>query len=377
MAKQKRRGYREGSIYQRKDGRWVAEITLEGGKRKTFYGKTRREVQERLLVALNEQKQGTLALGPQQTVKQFLEYWLEDVHKPTIRPGTYRVYRTILDKHLLPSLGHLQIQKLTPQHIQSFYARLLKEGCSPNRVRAIHQVLHRAFEHAVRVNLVGRNICDLVELPQPVRREMQALSKEQAQQLLAAAHGHRLEVLLTVAVATGMRSGELRSLRWKDIDFPTRSLHVRRSVSRIVGYGYVEGEPKTARSKRKIILPQFVIDALKQHRVQQLAAKLKAGAAWQDLDLVFCNYYGRFIDTSTLREQFIDLLDDAGLPHMRFHDLRHSAATILLSMGVHPKVVQELLGHSNITMTLNTYSHVLPSMQKDAMDKLDQWFGQA
>jgi len=371
----KKRGHGEGSIYQRKDGRWAASITLDGGKRKTFYGKTRREVQEKLHTALNEQKQGILATGPQQTVKQFLEYWLEDVHKPAVRLSTYVMYRTIVNKYLILGLGHYQLQKLTPQHIQLFYARCLKEGCSPNRVRAIHLVLHVAFEHAVRTNLMARNICNAVELPQPVRREAQTLTKEQAQKLLIVARGHKLEVLLIVAVTTGMRSGELRSLQWKDVDFETRSLQVRRSVTRIAGHGYREGKPKTAKSRRKIILPQFVLDALKQHRVRQLEAKLKSGAAWKDHDLVFCNYYGTFIDTSTLHKQFNDLLQVAGLPPMRFHDLRHSAATILLSMGVHPKIVQELLGHSNINMTLNTYSHVLPSMQQDAMDKLDEWFG--
>src|SRR5258707_6487459 len=160
MGKQKQRGHGEGSIYQRQDGRWAASITLEGHKRKTFYGKTRKEVQEKLRVALNEQKQGTLATGPQQTVKQYLEHWLEEVHKPTVRVSTYQGYRMSLDNHILPVLGHLQLQKLTPQHVQAFYMRKLKEGLSAKTVRNLHGLLHKAFDNAVRWGLVPRNVCD-------------------------------------------------------------------------------------------------------------------------------------------------------------------------------------------------------------------------
>src|SRR3989440_2738314 len=167
MAKQ--RGHGEGTIYHRKDGRWVASITLENRKRKYFYGETRKEVQEKLKVALHEQQQGTLPTGPQQTVKQYLEHWLEEVHKPTIRLSTYERYRVILDKHIVPALGHLQVQKLTPQHIQAFYAHLLKEGFSPKTVRITHAVLHKALENAVRWRLVARNVCDDVSLPRQTK----------------------------------------------------------------------------------------------------------------------------------------------------------------------------------------------------------------
>jgi integrase len=158
MAKQ--RGHGEGSIYQRSDGRWAATITLEGRKRKTFYGKTRKEVQEKLQMALHEQKQGMLATGPQQTLKQYLEHWLEEVHKPTIRVSTYVNYRHFLDNHILPELGHLHVSKLTPQKVQAFYTQKLKEGLAPGSVRDMHMVLHKALENAVRWRLVGRNVCD-------------------------------------------------------------------------------------------------------------------------------------------------------------------------------------------------------------------------
>jgi integrase len=369
-----RRGHGEGSIYQRNDGRWAASISLEGRKRKTFYGKTRREVQEKLRVALNEQKQGTLSTGPQQTLKQYLEQWLEEVHKPTLRLGSYRGYRLSLDNHILPALGHIPLQKLTPQNVQAFYTKKLKEGLSAKTVRNIHGLLHKALDNALRWGLIPRNVCDAVSLPRKTRYEVQPLTMEQAQQLLIAVRDHKLQGLLTLTVTTGMREGELLALRWQDIDFANQSLQVRRSMGYIPGKGYLEFEPKTAKGRRNILLPSFVCEALKQHRTRQLELRLKAGARWRDRDLVFPNIYGDFLDPAHLRQRFDKLLKDAGLPDVRFHDLRHSAATILLSMGIHPKIVQEILGHSQISMTMDIYSHVLPSMQQEAMSKLDDLF---
>jgi integrase len=253
MTKQKQRGHGEGSIYQRKDGRWAASITLEGRKRKTFYGKTRKEVQEQLKVALREQQQGTLVTGPQQTMKHYLEHWLEEVHRPAIRFTTYRGYRIFLDKHILPALGHVQVQKLTPQHVQAFYTSKLKGELSAKTVRNIHGLLHKALDNAVRWGLVPRNVCDAVSLPRKTRHEIQPLTRAQAQQLLEAARGHALQGLLTLAITTGMRAGELLALRWQDIDFDGRSLHIRRSMSFIPGKGYVEFEPKTAKDRATAI----------------------------------------------------------------------------------------------------------------------------
>lgn len=368
------RGHGEGTIYQRKDGRWVASITLENRKRKTFYGKTRKEVQEKLRIALNEQKQGILATGPQQTVKQFLEQWLEEVHKPAIRIGTYKGYRMYLDNHIIPALGHVQLQKLTPQRVQAFYSHMQQEGLSAKSVNNIHGMFHKALDKAVQWGLVPRNVCDAVSLPKQARHEIQPLNEEQARQLLVSARGNGLEGLITLAVTTGMRSGELLALKWRDINLDNRSLHIQRSMSYIPGKGYLEFEPKTSKSRRKIVLPPFVCEALKLHWARQLEVRLKAGERWQDRDLVFCNIYGGYLDPAHLRQRFDKLLKEAGLPDVRFHDLRHSAATILLSIGVPAKVVQEILGHSQIGMTMDTYSHVLPDMQQQAMDKMNDVF---
>jgi len=374
MAKRK---HGEGTVFQRKDGRYVARIRLEDGKTKQQYCKTEKEAQVALRKMLHEQEQATLAIGPQQTLKMYLEQWLEQVHKPSARSvGTYNMYRIVIQKHIIPSLGHIRLQRLTPQQVQAFYASKLNEGLSQKRVKSIHAVLHRALENAVKWNLVGRNVCDLVNPPIPKRHEIQPLTWEQAQRLLKAAHDHKLEALLTVAITTGMRRGELLGLHWQDIDFKTRSLYVRRSVNRIGKFGIVESEPKTQRSRRKITLPAFVIDTLKQHREHQKQVREKAGSQWREMDIVFCNVYGGYLEPSNLHDAFKRLLERAELPNIRFHDLRHSAATILLSMGVHPKIVQELLGHGNISMTMDIYSHVLPSMQQEAMDRLDNLFGE-
>ena len=186
--------------------------------------------------------------------------------------------------------------------------------------------------------------------------------------------GHHLETLLTLALTTGMRRGELLALRWQDIDFDNKYLQVCRSVRREVKRGLVVNEPKTQAGRRKIVFSPFLIEVLKQHRISQLEAHLQAGIAWEDHGLVFCTKRGKLLDPTHMLVMFKKLLQDVGLPRMRFHDLRHSAATLLLAMGVHVKVVQELLGHSNITTTLNTYSHVLPSMQQDAMSKMSDLF---
>lgn len=374
-----KRGNGEGSIYRRKDGRWTAEISLEGGKSKFIYGKTRKEVQEKLKTALYEQQQGMLVTGPQQKVGQFLSHWVENVHKQSVRSRTYERYEEIVRLHLVPEIGHHQIQKLAPQHLQALYKKKLDDGLSATTVISFHNLLHKALETAVRWNLIARNPCDLVSPPRRKRYEIQPLSMPQIRQFLAAIRGHRQEALFLLALATGMRRGELLALKWQDLDLEKGSLQVRRILTRIPtklpGKGFEEAEPKTDRGRRSIVLPYFVVDALKQRRIQQLEAKLKAGPGWQDHDYVFCTSIGTHLNPD--RDVLVVLklfLDKAGLPHIRFHDLRHSSATMLLGMKVHPKIVQEILGHSQIAITMDIYSHVLPTMQEEAMNKVNEAF---
>ena len=369
----KRRGSGEGSIYQRKDGRWVASMSLEHRKRKYFYGDTRREVQEKLKIALREQQQGTLITAAQQTLKQFLERWVEETYKPTVKPLSYVNYRSVINAHLVPALGHVTLQKLTPEMIQSVCRKKLDEGKKPRTVVYIHKVLQRALEDAVKWGLVARNVAKLVTPPRVERHEVQALTLEQAEKLLEVARGTSLDALLVMALTTGMRRGELLALRWGDIDFEHSMVFVHRTVARIAG-GLIEGEPKTKSSRRHIMLPVVAIEALKRHQAQWERMKLTAADSWQDTGAVFCERDGSLIYPDKVLRRFEKLLGQVGLPHMRFHDLRHSAATILLAIGVNPKEVQSRLGHSSITMTMDVYGHVLSSMQHEAVDRIDDFF---
>ncbi len=371
-----KRGNGEGSVYKRKsDGLWTGSLSLPDGTRKVFYGKKQSEVIAKLDEAANTLRHGMLPVGTNVTVQEYLENWLENIHKPTIRLSSYLNYLKLLKNYLVPELGKIKLQKLTPQQISAFYSKKIKEGLSPKTVRDIHGVLHKAIDSAVKWEILPRNVCDAVTPPRNPHKEKTVLTKHQARILLDQVKAHRLEALLVLAVTTGMREGEILALRWQDIDFEDNSLQVQRAVSYLKGYGYVESEPKTAKSRRMIKLPVFVVNILKQHRTQQEDQRKEVGKAWIEKGLVFTNAQGYFYSSNTLRKVFRRFLLSIDLPNMRFHDLRHSAATILLTMKVHPKVVQEILGHSQISVTMDLYSHALPSMQDDVTKQWDGEFG--
>jgi integrase len=372
MARQR---HGDGSVFQRKDGRYVVQIVLENGRKKQYYFKQEKEALAARRKLLYEKERGMLATGPQQTLKVYLDRWVEEVYKPTVKPLSYQQYRSLIKNHLVPGLGNVSLQKLTPEKIQALYTQKLAEGYAPKTVALIHTVLHRALENAVRWNLVSRNVAKLVTLPHVERHESRTLTVEQARRLLEVARGSYIETLLLLAVTTGMRRGELLALRWEDVDFENGVVSIRRTMNRITGYGPVETEPKTKSSRRMIVLPGRVLKALKVHREQQNQERIKAGSEWHEQGLVFCNRYGGFMIPQYVGKVFHKLLAKASLPDMRFHDLRHSMATVLLAAGVHPKIVQERLGHSTIAMTMDIYSHVLPSMQQDVARRLDEMFG--
>jgi integrase len=374
MAKSKRRGRGEGTVYQRKDGRWVAEITLEDGIRKPLYGKTQAEAIEKLKQAQYEMKQGFLATGPKQNVADHLNYWLEHVHKRTLRTSSYLRYRAALDMHILPALGRIALQKLTLRKVQLFYNQKLDEGQSISSVITMHKVLHQALDHAVKERLISINPSTGISLPSQERRKMQPLTMEQAQHLLQIAQGTMMEPLIALALTIGTRIGELLALGWSDINLEAGTVHIHRTLTQVEHYHFAQGDPKTEAGERTLLIPQPVIDILKSHRMRQHAERLKAGSAWQQHDLVFCTNGGKQYWPQTIRHRFYVLLKQAGLPRMHFHDLRHNAATLLASMGVNPKVVQEILGHSGIEMTMNVYTHTLPSMQKEAAEKMKNLF---
>jgi integrase len=306
------------------------------------------------------------------TVEDFLTRWLEDVVRPTRQPGTYGNYRKDVRQHIVPAIGRRPLSKLTAVDVQRLLQLKVDAGLSPRTVQGIRATLRAALSRAVKWNIVPRNVAALVDPPRGERTERQPLTPEQARCLLDAAKGNRHEALYTVAVALGLRQGEALALRWSDVDLDGRALRVRRSLCRVTGEGLVFKEPKTKASRRTIDLPDATVAALRAHKVRQLEERLIAGGAWEDHDLVFPSRKGTPYDAGELREQFGKLLKRAGLPHQRFHDLRHCCASLLLAQGVPARVVMEILGHTQISTTMDLYSHVMPAARREAADLMDR-----
>ncbi|MGO8948874.1 MAG: tyrosine-type recombinase/integrase [Ktedonobacterales bacterium] len=368
-----RRGNSEGTIIKRSDDRWEARITLPDGKRKSFYARTRQEAARRLAEALRDRDKGLVIVGEKQTLEQYLANWLNMI-QPTVAPRTFKRYCDQVHLHIVPALGKVPIGRLSAQQVQTLYSQKLQAGMAPGSVVLLNAVLHRALDAAQRLGLVQRNITERADVPRKRPREMMSLLPEQARALLVAASGTRLEALYVLALTTGMREGELLALRWHDVDLEAGMLQVRATLYKLYGK-FQFAQPKTARSRRKVALTALAVEALRAHRARQVEERLLLGPVWHDSDLVFCNTIGKPIERIDLvRRSLHPLLKKAGLPLIRFHDLRHTAATLLLRQGIHPKVVAEMLGHSQISVTLDTYSHVLPDMQREATAALDKLF---
>ncbi len=361
----KKRGNGEGSITKRDDGRWMARYTVhtaKGPKRRTVYAKTRTEAADKLAKALSDRTEGIVYDDENLTVGKYLDRWLKSVVRGSVRQSTYDRDAYLVEKHIEPALGRIKLKNLSSAHVQGFYSDRLDSGLSAATVHKAHTILHKALARAVAWQIVPRNATDAVEPPQPTPKEMRPLSPAEARKFLDAAHGDRLEALYVLAVTTGMRQGELLALKWQDIDLENATANVKRTLTR-VGGRYTLGEPKTKKSRRSIRLTPRATDVLEQHLERQLWDIRMLGNNYADQGLVFSTNTGVFINPSNVRQRsFAPLLRKANLPHMRFHDLRHTCATLLLGKGTHPKFVQELLGHATVAITLDTYSHVMPGM---------------
>jgi integrase len=374
----KKRANGEGSIARHPDGRWWARVMLPNGKRKALYGKTREEVSKKLTAALRDLHQGLPIVSERQTVAEFLTRWLNETARHPLRPGTFRRYEELIPLHALPTLGRLVLSRLTPQHLSQLYGAQLAEGLSPRTVEFLHRTVHCALREALLWGLIVRNPADAVKAPKRKRPPIQPLDQEHAQALLRAAEGDPLEALYVVAVMVGMRQGELLGLQWADVDWERGCLHVRHTLQWGKRGEWRLEEPKTGHSRRTIRLPASALRALKAHRARQVEQRLALGPHWHEHDLVFTNAVGRPIDPCGLSHRgFPRLLKRAGLDPIRFHDLRHTYATLALLNGEKPKVVQETLGHASITLTMDTYSHLLPDMQEDAAARMESLLGRA
>lgn len=358
------RGHNEGSIYKRDDGRWAGVFSVEGA-RKFVYGKTRQEAQRKLQAKLRDLEAGLPLVSEKQTVEHFLRDWLEMI-KPTIEESTWKRHREYCHLHIIPRLGRYKLAALTPQQVQGLYSERLMSGLSGTTVNHMHDTLHKALERALRLGLVVRNVTELVDVPRADPAEIHPLSRAETHVLLDVVRADRLGALYVLAVATGMRQSELLGLRWSDIDFDAGVVRVRVQLKRLLNGTWAFKEPKTKRSRRQIALALPAIEALRKHQARQCEERLLVGDAWKDPNLIFSSTIGTPLFARNVVRSFKALLERGALPDVRFHDLRHTCATLLLSARVNPKVVSEMLGHASIAITLDIYSHVIPDMQQDA-----------
>ena len=368
----RKRANGEGSIYQRADGLWVAAITGANGQRQRFYARTRTEVGRRLTEALQRRDRGEPGNAGRHTVGAWLESWLKTV-RPTLRPRTWIRYGELCRVHLIPAIGRLQLGRLQPAHLEAFYAERLAAGSSPTTVHHTHMVLHGALAAAVRQGQVNRNVAELVTPPRMAQSEMRVLDPGEVRRLCAVAaedpdHG----ALLILAVTTGMRQGELLALRWRDVDLERGALAVTGTLQRVRGEGLVRGDPKTQRSRRQVRLTPTAVAALRRRQRAQAITTPPAMGTSSGGDWVFTGPHGAPLDANTARAAWHRLRRQADLPPIRCHDLRHTAATILLGEGIHPKIVADLLGHATVAITLDRYSHVAMAMHQGATDAFER-----
>jgi integrase len=375
----KKRGNGEGSIYRRKDGRWVGQYTIytaTGPKYRYLYGKTRAAVAEKLTKAMADRNGGLIFDAGNLTVGEYLDSWLSDSVRGTVRPSTFERHEGIIRLHIKPSLGRVGLKKLTPAHVRGLHREKLDACLAPATVRKIHSTLHKALSQAVSDGIVPRNAAD-VKAPRPTPEEMRPLSETEVRAFLDVAResGDRFEALYVLAITTGLRRGELLGLRWDDVTMERSTLRVGRALVR-EGGRHTLGETKTRRGRRQINLTPRTVSTLKAHRKKQLEEKIKLTGLYKDHGLIFATRVGTPINPENLvNRSFKPLLERASLPEIRFHDLRHTCATLLLGRGVHPKLVQELLGHATIAMTLDTYSHYMPSMGDQAAGAMEDALG--
>jgi integrase len=366
-------------ITKRKDGLYQGMYnaqTPEGPKRKYIYGRKYGDVQRKLAEAMGDAAKGIYFDDENQTVAQYMERWLEDSARGDLGHRAYHNYKLQIRRHISPAFGRLKLSRLTAAHIQSLYAAKLRGGLKPSSVRYIHAVLHRGLEQAVRFNLIPFNPAARVDTPKIRQEEITPLDAEQARRFLAAAKGDRFEALYVLSLTVGLRMGEALGLRWSDIDFDANTLRVSRQLQRMRdGGGLVFSEPKNA-SRRTVELPQRAIEALRSHRKQQVE-QLKGGAQWADNGvLVFTTTIGTPLDAQNIVNRFFKpLLKLAELPDIRWHDLRHTYATLLLGRGTHPTYVQRSLGHASVQLTLDRYFHRMPSMGRNTAEGIDEALG--
>lgn len=405
----RKRANGEGSVYQRSDGRWVAEVTVgydENGRQQKAcaYGRTQSEACGRLAELRSRMAQGLPAKPERQTVSQFLTTWLDTVCcPPNVSLKTNRTYRDLCEDHIIPALGRLELSKLAPQHVQQLVSDLLDkpkpgrkkkhpegpqgqasappepERLSSRTVKHCRDVLRAALNVAMKWNLVTRNAAALVAIPTTRKRKPQVFDRTQAGAFLEAIYADRLEALFWLALCIGPREGELLGLQWTDFDFENGRVYLIRSLQRVKRpeekSSHLELLPtKTQESERGLWLPQIVLEKVLAHRTRQDEERKLAGSAWHETSMVFTTSIGTMLDARNMLRVYYRLRDGAQIPKIRFHDLRHSAATILKMAGIPDQAIQKLLGHASVRTTQDIYTHLTLDAEKGAAEKMDEIF---
>ena len=346
----------------------------EGKRLRDYYTlPSKKEAQAFLAEKLSESYKGAYIEPSQMTVRGCIEEWLKVYAYPCLAANTIHGYEVNFNLHTIPYIGNIKVQKLSPATIQGMYQELEKKGLSPRSIRYVHTTLHEALKYACKMQIIPRNPAEFVSVPKQQKYEAHVYAKEEVANLLEAAKRTRFDLPIRLAVGLGLRRGELLALQWEDVDFKGNTVYIHRNLT-CVNNQYLFGEPKTKSGIRKLSAPPSLMETLRHHKVRQMENKLAFGKDYQDNHLICCRQDGRSYHPATFSSSFGDFLKKHGLRHIRWHDLRHTNATLMLQMGVPAKVASERLGHANISITLDTYTHAVKELNKEAAEKLEDIF---
>jgi len=360
----KRRGNHEGSIRELENGRFRAEVMVNGN-RMSATRNTRGACQDWVREKLNQRDLGYQPLTGKTKVKDYLGQWMAR-HARKLKDTTAKQYEEKLNRFVMPMIGEKPLDELTLPFIDAFYEQLLREGIGKYSLRFLHSILHKAFADAVKYGTLLQNPTTGATLPRLPEKEMMILEENEVSTFLIAARTSRLEVLFYLAIVTGMRQAELFGLKWSDVQWQNGKLLVQRQALPVRGGGIVFQEPKTKSGRRAIKLGEDTLDMLRAHKERQQMDRAIAGSDWQGMGLVFPSTIGTVLRRSNVRKEFKRILVLANVPDIRFHDLRHTAASILLNAGVPVIVVSKMFGHSKVSVTMDIYGHLIPTMQEMA-----------
>jgi integrase len=329
---------------------------------------TKKDAQRELRKILTRVDNGLPAMDDLVTFRDFIDDFLRQ-RSTRVRALTLYRYRNVIRLYMLPALGSVQLAKIQPRHLEALYQEQLEQGLSASTVHQTHRIIKAAFTYAVRTGRLVRNPAELVEPPSVKRKEMATLTLEEARKLIAyVSGGDSYEIAMYTALTTGLRRGELIGLKWGDINFAHKYLSLQRSVVRVPGEGFVVSEPKSHASRRPVELGEPDLKVLSGHRARQAEARLKVGLTWPNEDWVFTRQFGEHLNPDALSKKFPQILEEMGLPRVRLHDLRHTHATLMMEADINREVVKSRLGHSSISITSDTYTHVSTGLQRDGVE---------